>query len=130
MCINLLGCHQTCTRQASTAVLEHAGCCVGMNGILADQMGLGKTVQTIGFLSHLRDNSIYGPFLIVVPLSTLSNWKNEVSRWCPSMSAIVYHGDKNDRLEMEQKWLKASYGSMHTFCQHCYAKLFESVFAA
>lgn len=81
----------------------------GMNGILADQMGLGKTVQTIGFLSHLRQNQINGPFLIVVPLSTLPNWKKEVTRWCPSMGAIVYHGDKNERLEMERKWLKSSY---------------------
>lgn len=81
-----------------------------MNGILADQMGLGKTVQTIGFLSHLRENGINGPFLIVVPLSTLSNWKSEVSRWCPSMSAIVYHGDKSERMEMEREWLKSSHG--------------------
>ena len=27
----------------------------GLSGILADQMGLGKTVQTIGFLSHLPE---------------------------------------------------------------------------
>ncbi|GJU05831.1 integrase, catalytic region, zinc finger, CCHC-type containing protein [Tanacetum coccineum] len=26
----------------------------GLNGILADQMGLGKTIQTIGFLAHLK----------------------------------------------------------------------------
>lgn len=76
-------------------------------------MGLGKTVQTIGFLSHLRDNGINGPFLIVVPLSTLSNWNAEVSRWCPSMDAIIYHGDKNERLDMERKWLKASHGGVH-----------------
>lgn len=25
------------------------------------------------------------------------------------MGAIVYHGDKNERLEMERKWLKSSY---------------------
>jgi SNF2 family DNA or RNA helicase len=84
-----------------------------MNGILADQMGLGKTVQTIGFLSHLKDNGINGPFLIVVPLSTLSNWKNEVPRWCPSMSAIVYHGDKSERLAMEKKWFSKASGVHH-----------------
>jgi hypothetical protein len=32
----------------------------GLNGILADQMGLGKTVQTIGFLAHLRSKGLYG----------------------------------------------------------------------
>ena len=46
-----------------------------LNGILADEMGLGKTIQTIALLAHLievKQNS--GPFLVVAPLSTLSNW--------------------------------------------------------
>lgn len=52
----------------------------GLNGILADQMGLGKTVQTIGFLAHLKGKGLDGPYLVVAPLSTLSNWVNEVNR--------------------------------------------------
>lgn len=53
----------------------------GLNGILADQMGLGKTVQTIGFLAHLKGMGLDGPYLVIAPLSTLSNWVNEVSRY-------------------------------------------------
>lgn len=52
----------------------------GLNGILADQMGLGKTIQTIGFLAHLKGKGLDGPYMIIAPLSTLSNWVNEVSR--------------------------------------------------
>lgn len=52
----------------------------GLNGILADQMGLGKTIQTIGFLAHLKGNGLDGPYLVIAPLSTLSNWVNEISR--------------------------------------------------
>lgn len=52
----------------------------GLNGILADQMGLGKTIQTIGFLSHLKAKGLDGPYMIIAPLSTLSNWVNEISR--------------------------------------------------
>lgn len=52
----------------------------GLNGILADQMGLGKTIQTIGFLSHLIAKGLNGPYMIISPLSTLSNWMNEISR--------------------------------------------------
>lgn len=52
----------------------------GLNGILADQMGLGKTIQTIGFLAHLKGNGLDGPYMIIAPLSTLSNWVNEISR--------------------------------------------------
>lgn len=52
----------------------------GINGILADEMGLGKTLQTIAFLSYLRSHGVFGPILIVAPLSTLVNWVAEVRR--------------------------------------------------
>ncbi len=38
-----------------------------------------------------------GPFLVVVPLSTLSNWVNEFNKWCPSMLKVVYKGAPDDR---------------------------------
>jgi ATP-dependent DNA helicase len=60
-------------------------------------MGLGKTVQTIGFLSHLRSKGVFGPFLIVGPLSTLPNWVAEVQRWTPSIPVVLYHGSKDER---------------------------------
>ncbi|RDY07314.1 ATP-dependent DNA helicase DDM1, partial [Mucuna pruriens] len=75
----------------------------GLNGILADQMGLGKTIQTIGFLSHLKAKGLDGPYMIIAPLSTLSNWVNEISRFAPSLSAIIYHGDKKQRDEIRRK---------------------------
>jgi len=77
----------------------------GINGILADQMGLGKTVQTIGFLSHLRSKGVLGPFLIIAPLSTLPNWIAEVERWCPSMPVLLYHGTKEERAHIRRKCL-------------------------
>lgn len=61
------------------------------NLILADEMGLGKTVQCVAFLEHLRKvEHIRGPFLIVVPLSTLTHWKREVELWT-DMNGILYH---------------------------------------
>jgi ATP-dependent DNA helicase len=64
----------------------------GLNGILADEMGLGKTVQVIAFLAHLLEHDINGPFLIVAPLSTIQNWKNEFARFAPSIDVVKYHG--------------------------------------
>ena len=62
----------------------------GLNGILADEMGLGKvhiyiyifkkTLQTISFLAFLREKGVWGPFLVVAPLSTLSNWVIEFKK--------------------------------------------------
>jgi hypothetical protein len=41
-----------------------------------------------------------GPFLIVVPLSTLSNWVNELSKWTPDMIKVVYKGTPPVRKQM------------------------------
>ncbi|KAL7131882.1 hypothetical protein ABFS83_12G034800 [Erythranthe nasuta] len=82
----------------------------GLNGILADQMGLGKTVQTIGFLAHLKGNGLHGPYLVIAPLSTLSNWMSEIERFTPSLDAIVYHGDKKCRDEMIRKHMPRTVG--------------------
>ncbi|CAI9781032.1 unnamed protein product [Fraxinus pennsylvanica] len=75
----------------------------GLNGILADQMGLGKTIQTIAFLAHLKGNGLDGPYMVIAPLSTLSNWMNEIARFVPSLYAIIYHGDKKARDDIRRK---------------------------
>lgn len=62
-------------------------------------------IQTIAFLSHLYQRSIYGPFMIVAPLSTLSNWVNEFERFCPSLKTVLYHGSKKERSEIRSKKL-------------------------
>ena len=63
----------------------------GINGILADEMGLGKTIQTIAMVTHLIETkNENGPYLIIVPLSTLSNWVLEFAKWAPTVSAIGY----------------------------------------
>ncbi|TVU45339.1 hypothetical protein EJB05_04824 [Eragrostis curvula] len=82
----------------------------GLNGILADQMGLGKTIQTIGFLAHLKGKNMHGPYMIIAPLSTLSNWVNEISRFTPSLASIIYHGDKAARAEIRRKHLPKTVG--------------------
>ncbi|KAJ2005841.1 chromatin remodeling complex Adenosinetriphosphatase [Coemansia thaxteri] len=79
----------------------------GINGILADEMGLGKTLQVIsfiGYLKHYRD--IGGPHLIVVPKSTLHNWKAEFNRWVPDLDVFLLHGDKTNRAEIFEKHLR------------------------
>ena len=61
-------------------------------------MGLGKTIQTISFLSYLfHAHSLYGPFLVVVPLSTIMAWQRECYLWAPEMNVIVYVGDASSR---------------------------------
>ncbi|KAL9940421.1 hypothetical protein V8E36_001126 [Tilletia maclaganii] len=64
-----------------------------LNGILADEMGLGKTIQTISLVTFLIERKRQpGPYLVIVPLSTLTNWINEFAKWAPSVTVIVYKG--------------------------------------
>ncbi|KAJ5833826.1 SNF2-related protein [Penicillium riverlandense] len=78
----------------------------GLCGILADEMGLGKTIQAISIIAFLKENQASGPFLIVAPLSTLSNWIDEFARWTPSISTVLYHGDKEERAAIRSKRMK------------------------
>ncbi|KAJ3550827.1 hypothetical protein NMY22_g187 [Coprinellus aureogranulatus] len=73
----------------------------GLNGILADEMGLGKTLQTISFLSYLKHiRGINGPHLVVVPKSTLQNWKREFENWSVGFNVVVLTGSKEERAEL------------------------------
>jgi Superfamily II DNA/RNA helicases, SNF2 family len=77
----------------------------GLNGILADEMGLGKTLQSISILAyHYEYQRIQGPHLVCVPKSTLSNWMNELKRWCPSLRAIKFHGTREEREYMISRY--------------------------
>lgn len=75
-----------------------------LNGILADEMGLGKTIQTISLITYIiekkRNN---GPFLVIVPLSTLTNWNLEFEKWAPAVSRVVYKGPPNARKQQQQQ---------------------------
>ncbi|EAY16278.1 F/Y-rich N-terminus family protein [Trichomonas vaginalis G3] len=56
--------------------------CNHRNAILADEMGLGKTLQVSVFLNTLNKlKKIRGPFLIIVPLSTIGHWEQELEEW-------------------------------------------------
>ncbi|KAG2230551.1 hypothetical protein INT48_009891 [Thamnidium elegans] len=75
-----------------------------LNGILADEMGLGKTIQTISLITYIIERKRQnGPFLIIVPLSTLTNWTLEFEKWAPSVKTIIYKGPPNARKELQNE---------------------------
>ncbi|KAI8356857.1 SNF2 family N-terminal domain-containing protein [Mortierella sp. GBAus27b] len=74
-----------------------------LNGILADEMGLGKTIQTISLVTYLIEaKQQNGPFLILVPLSTLTNWTLEFEKWAPQVTKVVYKGVPSQRKHIQQ----------------------------
>jgi superfamily II DNA or RNA helicase len=56
----------------------------GLGALLADDMGLGKTLQALC--------AVRGRTLVVAPTSVLHNWKQEIERFRPGLSAAIYHG--------------------------------------
>ncbi len=76
-----------------------------MTGILADDMGLGKTVQALALLTKAKEVEGPMPSLIVGPTSVLGVWRQEVKKWAPSLSVLVWHG--NDRAEHARLLKKA-----------------------
>eukprot|EP00980_Cylindrotheca_fusiformis_P020062 scaffold7139_cov115-Cylindrotheca_fusiformis.AAC.12 len=78
-----------------------------LNGILADEMGLGKTIQAISLIAYLMEfKGNLGPYLVIVPLSTLSNWTNEFAKWCPSAHLICYKGTPAQRKELYKEQVR------------------------
>ena len=79
-----------------------------LSGILADEMGLGKTLQTISFLGYLRYvKHITGPYLVIVPKSTLDNWRREFNKWTPEVNVVVLQGEKELRHELIENTISA-----------------------
>jgi len=57
-------------------------------------MGLGKTIQAISLMAHIAEaKGTWGPFLVVVPVTTLHNWQNELKKFCPSLKVLPYFGN-------------------------------------
>jgi SNF2 family DNA or RNA helicase len=87
-------------------------------GCLADDMGLGKTLQVISLLAYLKETvsptihskpngtqiqfSLFdveevtelNTSLVVMPISLLTNWTNEVKKFAPQLRSLIYSGDK------------------------------------
>jgi superfamily II DNA or RNA helicase len=62
-----------------------------LGGILADDMGLGKTLQTLSWLSWLKERNgrQHKPALVICPASVLHNWRREAERFTPHLKVLV-----------------------------------------
>ncbi|HEX5541957.1 MAG TPA: DEAD/DEAH box helicase [Micromonospora sp.] len=70
---------------------------LGLGGILADQMGLGKTIQILALLA--KQDVTAGPTLLVCPMSLVGNWQREAAAFTPGLRVHVHHGAERARGE-------------------------------
>jgi SNF2 family DNA or RNA helicase len=74
-------------QQTGAAFLNTAG-----SALLADEMGTGKTVQTV---RALEEAGSY-PALIVCPNGVKQTWQREFARWAPGRRVVVTGGTTED----------------------------------
>ena len=76
---------------------------LGLGACLADDMGLGKTIQVLALLLLLKKKQGNSkPSLLVLPASLLANWKAEMDRFAPSLTAVFVHSSETDKASIER----------------------------
>ncbi len=63
-----------------------------LGGCLADDMGLGKSLQIIAFILSQRNKRTHNTNLLVVPTSLIFNWQTEVEKFAPSLKIYTLYG--------------------------------------
>ena len=99
----------------------------GVGACLADDMGLGKTIQALAVLVARGEQ---GPALVVAPASVSSNWRKEIEKFAPSLTAIPF-GPGNRRMTIHQLQendvLICSYGLLQQASDLLQDKLFSTI---
>ncbi|NWT08876.1 CHD8 protein, partial [Vireo altiloquus] len=80
-------------------------------------MGLGKTIQSIAFLQEVHGAGVRGPFLVIAPLSTITNWEREFGTWT-GLNTIVYHGSLASRQMIQQYEMYCKDSKVRHTCAH------------
>jgi len=71
-----------------------------LNGVLADDMGLGKTLQAITTLTQYMNDNPGQLSIVVCPTSLVYNWKEEFSKFNPSLKVLAIDGNPNYRKKL------------------------------
>ncbi|KAJ6099586.1 hypothetical protein N7467_001121 [Penicillium canescens] len=94
------------------------------NAILADDMGLGKTIQVLTFFAALIENHECWPFLVVVPNSTVPNWRREIKTWSPKVKVVTWYGSAFARETARKFEMFNEHGEL---CCHVVIASYESM---
>lgn len=60
-------------------------------GVLADDMGIGKTIQTLAYLESRKERDGAKPSLVIAPTSVTHTWESEARRFTPGLRVLRLH---------------------------------------
>jgi len=86
---------------------------LGLGSLIADDMGMGKTLQVIAALQYFKDAQLISSkrkAIVIAPTSLLSNWQKEMEKFAPGLIPAVYHGAQRTLPVDQYDVLLTSYG--------------------
>nr|MCU0550914.1 DEAD/DEAH box helicase [Leptolyngbya sp. Prado105] len=83
---------------------------LGLNGCLADDMGMGKSFQVIARFVQEREArkksaAKIPPTLLIAPTSVIGNWQKEIEKFAPQLRSYLHHG--SDRVQTKPAFQSA-----------------------
>ncbi|MBM3755006.1 MAG: DEAD/DEAH box helicase [Acidobacteria bacterium] len=89
----------------------------GLGGCLADDMGVGKTIQMLALLELHRQRRKAGeelpPDLVVVPKSLMFNWTAEAKRFTPKLKLLDFTGTTRSKDDIPKRdVILTTYGTL------------------
>ena len=79
-----------------------------LGALLADDMGLGKTIQILAMLEYFRNHSDKKT-LLVIPVSLITNWSNEIQRFAPKLKYSIIHNKYDGSLDDDSNLFITTY---------------------
>jgi len=77
------------------------------NGLIADKVGLGKTIQGFGSAMKLRDLGILDKSIIVATATLKRKWHNDIHKFTEE-SSIILEGTAKKRKSVFKDWINSS----------------------
>jgi SNF2 family DNA or RNA helicase len=88
---------------------------LNFGGCLADDMGLGKSMQILAFILLQRTKAKHNTNLLIVPATLIFSWEQEIKKYAPSLKThIIYGADriKSIRHFDDYEVIITSYGTL------------------
>jgi DNA repair protein RAD16 len=72
-------------------------------GVLADEMGMGKTIQTIALILSDRIPGDRKQTLVIAPTVAIMQWRNEIEKFAKGITVNVWHGGNRSNAQEEME---------------------------